>query len=134
MQFYWLTAFGLITGDQVLPDMGLVLKYQYNVSFYFQEKLMTKVFKKSNNPCFGAMWPFWPFLPKFGHKWIFLEKRLSQFLNIPIIYHHAKNQEQLICHYSWGWMDRRMDGHTQTEEQTDNHDFVGPSIGQWTNY
>ena len=28
----------------------------------------------------------------------------------------------------------RMDGHTQTEEQTDNHDFVGPSIGQWTNY
>ena len=33
---------------------------------------------------------FVPFLPKFGQKWIFLEKkRLRQFLDIPIIYHRA---------------------------------------------
>ena len=35
---------------------------------YFQEKLMTKFFKKSEKPYFGAMSPFWPFLPKFGQK------------------------------------------------------------------
>ena len=44
---------------------------------YFQEKLMTKFFKKSKKPYFGEIWPFWPFLPKFGQKWIFLQKRLS---------------------------------------------------------
>ena len=33
---------------------------------YFQEKVMTNFFKKSKKTYFGAMWPFWPFLPKFG--------------------------------------------------------------------
>ena len=27
---------------------------------------MTNFFKKSKKTYFGAMWPFWPFLPKFG--------------------------------------------------------------------
>ena len=35
---------------------------------YFQEKLMTKFFKKSKKPYFGAMRQFWTFLPKFGQK------------------------------------------------------------------
>ena len=96
---------------------------------YFQEKLMTKFFKKSKKPYFRAMWPFWPFLPKFGQKWIFLEKNLRQFLNILIIYRRKK----LICH-SWGkcWTDGWMDRHA--EGQTNNHDFVRPSVGRGSNY
>ena len=40
---------------------------------YFQEKLMAKFFKKSKqNLLLGH---FGPFLPRFGQKWIFLEKR-----------------------------------------------------------
>ena len=84
---------------------------------YFQEKISTKFFEKSKKPCFGAMWPFWPFLPKFGQKWISLEKMLCQFLNIPIIYHHAKNQKKLM---SLRKMLHLMDG------QTDSSDFIGP--------
>ena len=53
---------------------------------YLQEKLMTKFKKK-------LFWGhFVPFLLKFGQKWIFLEKRLQQILNIPVNFHHAKNQ------------------------------------------
>ena len=97
--------------------------------YYFQEKLMTKFIKKYKKLYVGAMCSFSPFLPKFRQKWIFLEKRLCQLLNIQIIYHRAKNQKKLICH-SWrkcwtdGWMGR------QTEGQTDNHDFVEPSVGR----
>ena len=40
---------------------------------------------------------FEPVLPKFGQKWIFLEKR-AQFLNIPIIYYCAKSQKKLMTH------------------------------------
>ena len=96
---------------------------------YFQEKLMVKFFKKSKKPYFGAMWPFWSFLTKSGQKWIFLQKRLCQFLNIPIIYHRAKIQKKLICHsigkcWTDGWINR------QTKGQTDNHDFAEPSVGR----
>ena len=58
---------------------------------YFQEKLLTKCFKKKNThththtkTChFGFS------LPKFGQK-----KGLGQFLNIPIIWHCAKKSEK----------------------------------------
>ena len=65
---------------------------------YFQEKLNTRFSKKYKKPYFGVMWPFSSFLPKFGEKLIFLEKRLCQFLNIPVIYHCVKNQKKLIGH------------------------------------
>ena len=48
---------------------------------HFQEKLMTKFFKKPKKPLFGTI--LGP-LPKFGQKWVFLKKRPRQFLNIPI--------------------------------------------------
>ena len=56
------------------------------------------------------MWQFWPFLSKFGPKWIFLEKRLCQFLNITIM---PEIRKKLICH-SWGkcWIDGWMDRQT----------------------
>ena len=42
-----------------------------------QEKLMTKFFKKSKKNVFWGH--FGPFLPEFGQKWIFLEKRAVRF-------------------------------------------------------
>ena len=71
---------------------------------YFQEKLMTK----SKKPYFGAMWPFWP---KYGQKYIFLGKRRCQFLNIPIIYHRAKNLKKLMP-FLRKMLNWRMDGQT----------------------
>ena len=69
--------------------------------------------KFSNNPRNPLFWGhFGPFLLKFGQKWIFLEKKGS--LNIPIIYHRAKNQKKLLNHF---WQKRRTDG--RTDRQTD---------------
>ena len=59
---------------------------------HFQEKLMTKFFKKHKKPLFGTiLGPFAQILAKMS----FPEKRPSQFLNIPIIYHCAKNKKKL---------------------------------------
>ena len=118
-----------ILPDMVLPDM----KYQYQVSIlfvildYFQKKLMTIFFKKSENPYFG------PFLHKFGQNWIFKYKRALWFFNISMIYHCAKNQRKLLTH-SWEkcWTDRWID--RQTDGGTDNSDFIRPSVGRESNY
>ena len=87
---------------------------------YFQEKLITKVFSKK--PYFGAiLGPICSNLGKNEFSW-------KIFLDIPIIYHHAKNQKKLLC-YFWEkcWTDRRTG--RQTKRQTDNSDFIGPSVG-----
>ena len=49
-------------------------------------------------------------------------KKGCQFLNIPIIYHQAKNQKKLKTH---SWEKCRTDGRRdgQTDRQTDNGDF-----------
>ena len=57
---------------------------------------MTKFFKKFRKPYFGDI--LGPFLPNLGKNEISWEKGLCQFLNIPIIHHHAKNQKKLMCH------------------------------------
>ena len=88
---------------------------------------MTKFFKKSKNPSLG---PFGPFLHEFLDKNEFpWKKGICQFLAIPVIYHHAKNQKKIMCHsrgkcWSGGWMNR------QTKGLTENRNFVGPSVGQ----
>ena len=57
---------------------------------------MTKFFKKSKKPYFGAiLGPFFQDLGKNEFSW---KKGLCQFLNIPIIYHHAENQKKIISH------------------------------------
>ena len=113
----------VITGDSEFAryEIGVEILVTIIVFIldYFQEKLITK-FKET---FFGAIGSFWFFLPKFGQNWIFLEKSLCQFLNIPIIYHHAKNQEKVIC-YSWGkccWMNGK-------KWKTDNHDFFSDPL------
>ena len=62
---------------------------------YFQEKVMTKFSKKSKKPILGhGAFLFW-FCPKFGQKMNFHGKK-TQILNIPIIYHRAKNHKKII--------------------------------------
>ena len=88
---------------------------------------MTKVFKKSQKK--PILVPFWvlscPNSPT---------KKGCQFLNIPIIYHHAQNQKKLKTH-SWekcrtdgrrdGQTDGRMDGRTDRQKTVI---FLGPSV------
>ena len=45
-----------------------------------------------------------------------------------MIYHRAKIQKKLTSHF---WEKRRAD--RRTEEQTDNDDFIGPSVGRGSN-
>ena len=128
----WQQMGAITRGPEFCQIWGWCWNINKDISFHFRllpRKTNDKFFKKIQKTLFGAMWPFWPFLAKPGQKWIFLEKRISQFLNIPIICHRAKNQKKLICH-SWGkcWTDGWMG--RQTEGQTDNHDFVEPSVGR----
>ena len=77
------------------------------ISNHFQEKLMTKFFKKFKKPYFGLfLAPFCSNLGKNGFTW---KKGLCQFLNITIIYHRAKNQKKLMSH---SWEKCRTDGQT----------------------
>ena len=89
---------------------------------------MTKFFKKSKKNLF--LGPFWAIFAQIWTKNDFFWKNeLGQFLNIPIIYHCAKNQKKLTSHsrekcQTDGWTDRQTDG------QTENSDFIGPFVGQ----
>ena len=74
----------------------------------FQEKLISKFFKKKKK-YFGAIFdPFCPNLAKIN----FPGKKACQFLNIPNIYYHAKNQkktnEPFLSRIPNWWRDRRM--------------------------
>ena len=53
------------------------------------------------------------------------KKGLCQFLNIPTIYHRAKNQENNNEPFP-----RKK---CQTDGRTDNGDFIGPSVGRGSN-
>ena len=71
MQFGWPTAFCPITQE---PEFCQIWDCNINnvlvfILDYFQEKLITKFFKKSKKSYFGAI------LPKSGQKRIFPEKR-----------------------------------------------------------
>ena len=71
---------------------------------------------------------FGSYLPKFGQKWIFLDKSLTQFLDNPMIYHRAKNQKKLMSYF---WEKAELtDRHA--DRQT-NGDFIRPSVGRGSN-
>ena len=60
---------------------------------------MKNFFKKFKKPYFGSMGAILAFFTQNWAKMNFPgKKRLSQFLNIPIIYRRAKNQKKIICH------------------------------------
>ena len=58
---------------------------------------MTEFFKKSKKNLFWG--PFWELFAQFWAKMNLPAKELCQFLDIPIIYHRAENQEKLISHF-----------------------------------
>ena len=91
-----------------------------NISFHFRlfpRKTNDKIFQKIQKNLFWGH--LGPFLPRWGQKWIFLKKGICQFLDIPIIYHRAKNQKknnERFLRWTPKWrIDRR----------TDNGDFIG---------
>ena len=57
MQFYWLRAFGPITGDPGFARYGVGVEMSIKILVFtldsFQERLMTKFFEKSKKPYFG---------------------------------------------------------------------------------
>ena len=59
---------------------------------------MTTFFKKSKKPYFGGHVTILAFFAQIWVKMSFPGKKLCQLLNIPIIYHYAKNQKKLMCH------------------------------------
>ena len=90
---------------RILPDVGLVVNN--NISFHFRlfpRKTNDKIFQKIQKNLFWGH--LGPFLPRWGQKWIFLKKGICQFLDIPIIYHRAKNQKKILNDF---WDKRRND-------------------------
>ena len=73
----------------------------------FQKKLIPN-FSKIPKTLFWAIFSF--FCQNFGENEFSRKKGLCQFLNIPIIYHRAKNQIKLMSH---PWGRRRTDGLTK---------------------
>ena len=77
---------------------------------------MTKYFKKSKKTYFESILGL--FCPNLGKNEFSQKTGICQILNIPIIYHRTKT-------------------HTKTNDvflkQTDNGDFIGPSVGQGSN-
>ena len=62
-----------------------------------------------------------PFCQNLGKYDFFWKKGLCQFLNIPIIYHRAKNHKKLMSH---------LREKCRTDRQTGNSNFIGPSVGR----
>ena len=83
---------------------------------------MTDFFKKSKKSYFGVI--FGTFCPNLGKKIFSWKKGLCQFLDIPILYHCAKNQKKTTEPFL------RKTPNWWTDGQTDNGDFIGPSIGR----
>ena len=89
---------------------------------------MTKFFKKSQKPYFGAI--LGPLCPNLGKNEFSWKRWLCQFLDIPIMYHHAKKSEKTNEKNA-----ELKDGQTDrwTDRQTGNGDFTGPSVGKGSN-
>ena len=80
---------------------------------------MTKFFKQFKKPT--ILGPLWALFAQIWAKMNFPGKKGS--VDIPIIYHRAKNQKKLLNNF---WQKRRTDG--RTDRQTDNGDFIGPFV------
>ena len=85
---------------------------------YFQEQLKAKFLKNPERTYLG---PFYPNLGKNEFSW---KKELCQFLDIPIIYHCAKNQKKNCRAIS-------EENTKLTDRQTDDIDFIRPYIGKF---
>ena len=73
----------MIGGEIVMTILLLILDY-------FKEKLMAAYFIKPKKNSISGL--FWALFPKIWTNELSWKKGLCQFLDIPIIYHRAKNQ------------------------------------------
>ena len=87
------------------------------------------IFRKTNNKYFQIfqntlfLGHSGQYFPKLGEKCIFWEKGLCQFINIPNIYHVAKNLKK-----KRPIPDKNSE--LQMDRQTEDSDFIGSSEGQ----
>lgn len=122
-----LRAFWTITRDRILPDMRwwwCWWNITYNISFSFKafpRKTNDKIFRKiQRHP---ILRPFWSFLPKFGQKWMLLEKKAVSVFRYSNYLPSWPKSEKIIRHPPENcWTGRR----------TDNGNFIRPSIGRGT--
>ena len=96
LQFDWLTVFSPINRE---PEFCQIKDWWWNINnninFHFElftRKTINKIFQKIEKPYFGAILD--PFCKDLGKNEFSWKKRLCQFLNILIIYHHTKNQKK----------------------------------------
>ena len=134
LEFYWLTAFGPITGDPEfcqIPDW--CWNINGNISFYFRlfsRKNNYKIFQNfQKNPILGT---FWLFCQKFGQKWVLLEKRALSVFKYYNYLPSCHKSEKTIVLFVRKMLDWQMNG--QAEGQTENCDFVGPPVREGSNY
>ena len=136
MQFHWVTAFGLITGD---PQFCQIWGFCWNINKklvftldYYQEKLSTKFFKKSKKTLFWGDVAILAFFAQIWAKMNFPRKNpLSVFKYsnyLPSCKKSEKTNVPFLRKMLKWWMGRQVEG------QTDNHNFVGPSLGWGSNY
>ena len=93
-------AFRLITQEPAfcqIWDCGGISTISVFILDIFQKKTNHKIFQKISKTLFWDH--FGPLLPKFRKKINIPEKKSCQFLDIPIIYHRAKNQKKLTNHF-----------------------------------
>ena len=105
-EFDWPTAFWPITRE-------LEFCHNNNISFHF------RLFPgKTKDEILGAI--LGPFPQNFGKNEFYWKKGLCQFLNIPIMYHHAKNQKKTNDPFLRKMLNWRKDGRTdkKTDRQT----------------
>ena len=126
LQFDWPTTFWLITRE---PEFCQICDWWWNINnnnnfpfWLFPGKLMTKFSRNKKTLLWGH---FGQSLPKFGEKWIFLEKRtlpVFKYSNyLPWCKTSEKTNHPLL-------MDRRRD--SQPARQTENSEFIGLGVGQ----
>ena len=133
LQFYWLTAFGPITGDPEFCQIwGWYWNINKNISFHFRlcpRKTNNKIFKNIQKVQF---WGHVAILAFFTQIWAKLDfpgkKALSVFKYSSYLPSCQKLEKPNMLFFLSKMLNWRMDG------QTENHDFVGPSVEWGSNY
>ena len=118
MQFFWLAAFGPITGDpEFLPD-----KKNKNISFHFRllpRKTNDKIFQAIQKTLFRGHVAMLAFLAQIWAKIIFLEKKglagFKYFNYLPSRQKSEKTNMLLLRKMLNWWMDGRADGRTDRQ-------------------
>ena len=132
MQYYWLTAFGLITGDPVFCQIwSWCWNINKNIGFHFRllpRKTNDKIFQKIQKTLFwGHVVNLAFFCPNFCKNEFLWKKPLSVFKYFNYLQSRQK-LEKTNMSFLRKMLNWRMDG--QTDGRTDRHDFVGPSLRQ----